>query len=72
MTKRILLAVAACTIIQATAWCAPCVNGTVADYVALGAGGCTIGDKLFNDFVFTASQGGTATAPGPLVLRSHR
>jgi hypothetical protein len=64
MTKRILVLVVACVIVQAAAWGAPCVVGTVASYLALGAGGCTIGDKLFNDFSFTASQGGGAVAPG--------
>ena len=30
-----------------------CVNGSAASYVALGAGGCTIGDKLFSSFAIT-------------------
>jgi hypothetical protein len=63
MTKRILLLIVACAILQTTAWGVPCVVGTVASYEALGAGGCTIGDKLFNDFTFAGSQTGTATAP---------
>lgn len=32
-----------------------CVNGTVASYVALGTGGCEIGDKLFSNFATTNS-----------------
>src|SRR4029450_13475225 len=29
-----------------------CVQGTAADYEALGATGCTISDKTFSNFVF--------------------
>ena len=28
----------------------PCVSGSLADYIALGSGGCSIGDKTLSDF----------------------
>jgi hypothetical protein len=39
---------------------------TMADYVALGSGGCVIGDKLFSSFYYQPSHGGT----GPAVAAS--
>ena len=56
MKKRILMMLAAAVILQTAAWSATCVVGTVADYQALGATGCTIGDKLFNNFTFTRGK----------------
>jgi hypothetical protein len=58
MIPSVLLAVAA-----GSASAAPlCVTGaTLQTYVALGAGGCMIGDKLFNNFVFNFS-GSTSNA----------
>jgi hypothetical protein len=38
----------------------PCVNGTLASYVALGAGGCTFGRIVFANFVYSASASGGA------------
>jgi hypothetical protein len=41
--------------------CAPsaradmCTSGTLADYIALGAGGCTLGGLTFSDFGFTST-----------------
>lgn len=40
-------AIASCTQIG---WAAPCTSGTLASYIALGAGGCTIGGNMFYDF----------------------
>lgn len=44
-------------------WATPtCVDGgTLASYVALGAGGCQIGDKVFTDFVYAPTATGGAT-----------
>jgi hypothetical protein len=65
MIPSVLLAVAA-----GSATAAPmCVSGAnLQSYVALGAGGCMIGDKLFNNFVFNFS-GSTSNAnvTAPLV-----
>lgn len=45
-------------------WSTPvCTGGSLADYIALGSGGCTIGDKLFSNFQYLASSGGGAVAP---------
>lgn len=47
--KKLLFAV---TLLLAggTANASPCVSGSLADYIALGSGGCTIGDKTLGDF----------------------
>jgi hypothetical protein len=34
-----------------------CSNGTMADYLALGSGGCTINGVLFNNFSYTDTMG---------------
>jgi hypothetical protein len=57
----------ACALVASlsTAVADTCVSGdTLAQYVALGAAGCTIGDKTFYDFSYgdTVSGGATATA----------
>ena len=39
-----------------------CLEATMADYVALGAEGCQIGDKIFSNFTYTGSSGGGASA----------
>jgi len=41
---------------------ASCVPGSMDSYLALGAGGCTVGDLLFSNFQFAASAKDT-TAP---------
>src|SRR5271170_1216319 len=69
--KHQLLAVAGAFAVLAfpasQAWAAACVTGTLADYIALQAGGCTIGDKTFYDFGYTASasQGALGALPIP-------
>ena len=46
-----------------TANAAPlCVSGTIADYKALGADGCIIADKLFSNFIYASTSGGTGVA----------
>ncbi len=43
---------------------APCTNGTLADYIALGAGGCQNGSVLFSAFATAPGQtGATLIAP---------
>jgi hypothetical protein len=42
-------------------------NTTLGDLIALGAGGCTLGDKTFSNFSTTASGGETAL-PGATVV----
>jgi hypothetical protein len=39
---------------------APCVPGTLAEYVGLGSGGCTVGGALFSDFMSGAAPGALA------------
>jgi len=41
----------------------PCIAGaTMASYVALGVGGCQIGDKLFSNFIYGSTGQGTGVA----------
>ena len=42
-----VMALALPTLLQAAPMC---VSGSLADYIALGSGGCTVGDALFADF----------------------
>jgi hypothetical protein len=47
----------------------PCGAGSLASYVALSSGGCTIGsDKLYNFQILSGISGGTAIAPGSVNL----
>lgn len=50
---RVVLAVALLLTASVVMAAPLCVNGTVSSYVALGTGGCTIGDKLFSSFEVT-------------------
>src|ERR1700722_11712663 len=42
---------------------APCVAGTLATYVALGAGGCTIGNNILANFAQGPALNGTINVP---------
>jgi hypothetical protein len=56
--KHLLLAVAGVVgalALGPQAWAAACATDNLANYIALGAGGCTIGDKTFFDFSYTAA-----------------
>ena len=47
----------------ASAAVAPCPTGkTLADYIALGATGCQIDDKVFSNFAYSGGQGGVPQA----------
>lgn len=57
--------------LSGTAGAAPlCVaGGTMASYEALGAGGCTIGDRLFSNFGYASTAGGNGVmAPDTAVF----
>jgi hypothetical protein len=41
---------------------ATCSQGSYSDYVALGSGGCTIGDKTFFNFSFVSGTGESSSA----------
>jgi len=74
--KKLLITLAtfAATLVTATAT-PVCVQGTLASYIALGAGGCQIDDKIFANFVYqptavnavapTADQVNVAPLPAP-------
>jgi hypothetical protein len=55
-----------------SAFCAaasPCTNGTLADYIALGSGGCTIGaDTISNFQVASGITGATAISPSDISI----
>jgi hypothetical protein len=62
--KRYLTLLGLGVLATSVGWSTPvCTSGSLADYIALGAGGCTIGDKLFSSFQYLASAGGGAVAP---------
>jgi hypothetical protein len=48
--RKYLLAVGIVAIFSAPSQAAPCLPGSLADYVALGAGGCTLGQAKVTDF----------------------
>lgn len=61
--KKTILSIAIALASVASVSAAPtCSVGTLADYIALGSEGCTIGDKLFSGFVYAGTAGGGATA----------
>ncbi|MBV9295110.1 MAG: hypothetical protein JO145_06015 [Acidobacteriaceae bacterium] len=48
---------------------APCGTGSLASYIALGAGGCTIGGNTLFDFqVVSGTAGATPIAPGSITM----
>lgn len=53
------VALVAALLAGGTAQAGPCVTDTLADYIALGSGGCTINDKTFSSFFYTPSASGT-------------
>jgi len=58
-----VLLTAACIAAGVASAATVCVDGgTMASYQALGAGGCTIGDKLFSSFVYGSTAHGTGVA----------
>jgi len=66
---RILLAAAFLVVIPTLALAAPCVPGTVANYVGLDAGGCQIGASTFFNFEGLASfAGGTPINPSQVLV----
>lgn len=57
-------ATALATFAPLAAEAAPCGAGTLADYINLGAGGCTVDDKLFSNFQLALGPNdGRATVP---------
>jgi hypothetical protein len=68
LSRRIAAPAVAAGLIGLTApvaWATPsCVNGNTLDtYVALGSGGCQIGDKIFSNFSYVATNGDGGTTP---------
>jgi hypothetical protein len=53
MRRTYLLLIAFMLVLSTSAWAGVCVQGTMADYLLLGAGGCTIFDKVFYDFGYS-------------------
>src|SRR4051812_30346643 len=61
--KRVCLAAFMCWLLPTAAFASPCVPGSLASYIALGGGGCTVGNALFFNFVDLPLQGGAAAIP---------
>jgi hypothetical protein len=69
--KLSLLAALGCLLACGWASAAPtaCVNGTLADYIALGAQGCTFDGDVFANFTYAAgASGGGATITADQIL----
>ena len=69
--KLNLLAALACLLACGSVSAAPtaCVNGTLADYIALGAQGCTFNGDVFANFTYAAgASGGGATITADQIL----
>ena len=68
LKNRLLLAIGVVTLagvpaVHATILPAPCApTASLQDYLNMGAGGCTIEDKIFSDFSYSSSAQGGATA----------
>jgi hypothetical protein len=56
--KRACLTVVMCWSLPSAALAAPCVQGSLASYIALGNTGCSVGSALFFDFVDLPLQAG--------------
>ena len=62
--KRTLMIGAGCFLVSGLLWAAPppCVTGTLASYIALGAEGCSFDGNVFANFAYsTSASGGAAT-----------
>jgi hypothetical protein len=66
--KRAYLVVLIGWLVPAPAFASPCIVGSLASYVALGNGGCNIGDAQFYNFVDLPLQGGAFVIPDTNVL----
>ena len=67
--KGLLTIVAVIVSAAGLASAAPCTNGTLASYIAIGAGGCTIGgNTLFGFEVVSGMAGATAIATSALAI----
>ena len=67
--KQVLLLALTTVAMSQLGVAASCGSGSLADYVALGPGGCTIGSDTLSDFqVLTGFSGGTAIAPGSVTI----
>jgi hypothetical protein len=60
MRKTSLFLMTLMLVMATSAWAAPCVQGTMADYLLLGPEGCTIFDKVFYDFGYQGLNKGAA------------
>jgi len=70
VTRTLLGVLLGTTLFAGAAGAAPaCVaDGTLASYIALGAGGCTVGDKLFSDFSYHVTLGPLPDATAVVVV----
>jgi len=61
--KRACLVTVMCWLLPSAAFAAPCIPGSLATYVGLGAGGCNIGSATFANFVDLPLLGGASPIP---------
>jgi hypothetical protein len=69
--KRTCLAILMCCLLPGAAFAAPCLPGSLASYIALGAGGCSIGAAQFFNFTnLPPNVSGAATIPDSVAFVS--
>jgi hypothetical protein len=67
-SRIVLLSASATVISMFTLAAAPCTPGTLADYVALGATGCSVGGDTFYNFQLVSNNGvGTPAIPATAI-----
>ena len=66
--KRACLVALLTWLVPTAATAAPCIPGSLASYVGLGAGGCNIGSALFSNFVDLPVQLGATPIPDSSVF----
>ena len=70
MKTKIILAAAIALLVSGPTFAqefTPCVKGTLASYIALGAGGCMFNSALYRDFTYAAPASNTIT-PAEIVV----
>ena len=58
--KRLMLLTASYALLRMTASAAPCMNGSLASYAALGSTGCLLGTLTVSNFAYKANSSGGA------------
>jgi len=67
--RSVALGAAAAAAFSSAAAAAPCATTSLSSYIALGSGGCTVGDETFSNFAYaptnTVAASGVTVTPTP-------